>query len=604
MAAGNTLVDGEYFKRYVPDNLRAKYEHKKPLFWNLSGGSRVIVAKAASAATLILAAVIVFYSLAKNLDIFLSPIDLSHEEIQKLDYTRHQWARSIDKKLPRLSDQLAAISDRGFILPGSLDDAQWLFKGRNIRRESIEQWSNFAKIHDFNKLNCEWERLPSCQKAHPNWFILALPGYWNLPALDTALRQGANVIVYGPPAQIDTNIGGLDWQGISFLKAETDKSDEIILRGDKLLTLNFDAGLIISALTTFNGYLVHANNAQAVLNDDSYEVEESRGTRLYAKAVGAGRLVWLDFPPDAMDHDSKVNVTHLNAVVASIFRFFSRKPYSSIATWPEGKPFAAIVDEDTEDEFANASLAAKLDYPISWYMLSNLALKNRDVARELSRHGEVACHGDHHGPFIESSSREQVIRIARCKKVLKAITGVEPKAFRPPEEKFNPATIDAIANNDMDHFIAVNSSDRSVPELRVSLTNGRSLISIPRSINDDYEMWHVRDLNYLDSVKLMDEEAAWSKYIGGVHMFSFHTQYIDVPDNLKALKHLCEKLVAHDAYFKTSQEISDWWRIRKKLVEGKEVSSASLKKYRPMLFSVNEKGELTRAPYVQIKNSS
>ena len=607
-AASGSSNEGEYFKHYIPENLRTKYDRQNPSSHRTKAGKfRVFVAKFASLVTVLVAFGISIYSLARNADTLLVPIDLSPEEIQNLNFTQHQWRREIDNKLPRLSEMLARFPDRGFILPYDESDKSWLFNGQNIRTAANDHWSNFNKSHKFKTITCRWDRLEGCQKEYKNWIVLVLPGLWNLKALDSALKRGANVIAYGPPAQIDKNPNGLDWQGIKFLKLDSKESGEIILRGDQLLTLDFDAGLILDTFSAFKGFEAYAEDAQAVTFDATYEVENTKGTRLYAKTVGQGRLVWMDFAPDAVDHNVDINVIHLDAIMASIFRYFSRRVYSAIATWPEGKTYAALVDEDTEDQFGNASkvadLAKKYNFPISWYILSNEALKNRSLTRELAETGEIACHGDHHGVFTLSTQEEQVIRIARCKKVLKELTGIEPKAFRPPEERHNTETINAIADNDMDHFIAVNSPDRAVPELLVSLTNGKSLVSIPRMINDDYELWHKRKLDYSDTIRIFKGEVDWSKYIGGIHMFSFHTQYINDPSHYRALEFLCERLKSTGAYFETSSTIANWWRIRKDLAQGKAVSADLLEKYNPKVYTVTEEGNLTLSPY-QVKPSS
>jgi len=602
-----STIEGEYFKRYIPENLRVEYDRLNGTIGRKRTGIlRRFVAKLASLAILLAAIGVFLLSLEKNVDTLWHPIELTPEEVANLDYSQHQWNREIDNRLPQLNDVLTRFSNSGFIVPYSENDKNWLFNGQNIRKVAYEQWINFGQKHHFEMIGCRWELLQNCQNNHKNWIILVLPGYWDLTSMNFVLKRGANVIAYGPPAQIDIKDTVVEWQGIKFAKAVSKESGAIIVRGDQLLTLNFDAGIILDASLAFKGYHAYADKSQAVTYDASYELEKTKGTRLYAKTIGKGRLAWLDFAPDAVDHSKDINVTHLNAIIASIFRYFSRQSYSAIGTWPEGKAYAALVDEDTEDQFANAGKVAKLakkyDFPISWYILSNEALKHRALTKKLAETGEIACHGDHHGIFTLSTNKEQVVRIARCKKVLKELTGVEPKAFRPPEERYNSATIDAIANNGMDHYIAVNSPDRAVPEILVT-PDGRSLVSIPRMINDDYELWHKRNLNYDESVSIFKGEVEWSRFIGGIHMFSFHTQYIDDSKHYQALEFLCEKLKKTGAFFETSSSIANWWRVHEKLSNSLTVSADVIDKYKPVVLTVTEKGELTKSLY-QISSSN
>lgn len=601
-SANSSSVEGEYFKRYIPELLRPKYDSLNVKYSKKRDGKfRVYFANFISLIILVSSIGLFVFSLEQNMGAFLAPIDLSASEIRYLDYTKHKWHRDIDTRLPNLSKILSGFSDFGFILPYDKRDDKWLFNGKNIRAAAKAQWARFAKRNNIQETECRWDLLYYCQKSHKNWIILVVPGNWDMGAIDEALARGANILVYGPPAQIENYINGVQWKGISFLKAVSKESGEIQIRGDQLLTLGFDAGLILDASATFTGYQAHSKDAQAITFDATYEIDTTKGTRLYAKSENRGRVVWMDFAPDPADHGLDLNVNHLNAIMASVFRYFSRKPYSAIATWPKGKDYAALVDEDTEDKYANAvkvaELAKKYQFPISWYILSNEALKNRSITNQLAQTGEIACHGDHHGVFTLSSMKEQVVRIARCKKVLKSLTGIEPMAFRPPEEKYNSFTIDAIGDNGMDHYIAVNSPDRAVPELMVAVKSGKSLVSIPRMINDDYELWHKRKLSYQETVKIFKGESDWSRLIGGVHMFSFHTQYIDDPDHFKALEYLCERLKKTDAYFETSNTIAKWWRVRDKLSKGVSVPMADIAKYRPVILTVDKNGVLKKSDY-------
>jgi peptidoglycan/xylan/chitin deacetylase (PgdA/CDA1 family) len=337
---------------------------------------------------------------------------------------------------------------------------------------------------------------------------------------------------------------------------------------------------------------------QAVSIGHSYVADgEELVTRLYAKTVGKGRLVWLDFEPVSDDNTPDINPVRLDSVVASIFRYLSRQPYSTIASWPDGKRFAGIIVEDTEDNFLNAETVVDLfqekGYPITWYILSNEALKQRRLTRKMAQVGEIACHGDNHSLFTNSGFEKQVERIARCQKALEAITGVKPLAFRPPEEKHNKFTIDAIANNDMTHFIANQMEDRAVPEIYVSESDRKSLVSIPRVVSDDHEIWQTRSLDYQNTVRLMQEEVELVYRIGGIYMFGFHNQFIKDKERMDAVMFLAEKLTAKNAFFSTSKDVAEWWRLRSAMLRGRTVDTSLLDRYTPMQLTVESDGVLT-----------
>ena len=597
-------TEGMFFKRYIPQELRVEYD-------KLTTGRqddqrskrRLRLARYFTGIIFVCIIAVPVYWLVQNQDLLLSPIDLTPAEIQNLNYTQHHWQRMVDYNLPKLPAVLSDLKHRTFIIPYSETDNNWMVDGVNIRKYAFAHWLKFADRHHFSIKQCEWKDLATCQHHKNGQIILLIPGYWDFDALDSALKNGANIIAYGPPAQLykaeeDTVI---KWHQLNFQRILKKEAGSIILRGDQLLTLGFDAGLILNAYSPFEGFKATSESAQAISIGDTYRPGGDKETRLYAQTVGPGRLVWMDFAPDPVDNPPELKVTHLDAVMASIFRYLSRQSYSAIATWPQARKFAGLIEEDTEDQYLNAKnviqLVRQRDYPISWFILSNVALKHRDLTRQMAKTGEIACHGDNHGIFTKNTRREQVVRIARCQKVLHEITGVMPLAFRPPQEEYNSSTIDAIVNNGMTHYIANYTSDRPVPEIQLSLNGNKSLVSIPRMVSDDYELWHTRDLDRDDTIRMITHETDWMQYIGGLYMYSFHTQYMAKQDNLNAIQFLADKLQHSNTYFATASDIADWWRFRTDLQQGKPGTQNQITKFKPVLLSVNEQGQLISVPY-------
>ena len=597
-------TEGVYYKRYIPEQLRPVYDNRQTSFNTEKHlKHRPLWAKIASTITILLIVAISVYSIIHNRDLFLTTIDLTSSELAGLDYTRHHWQRINEDDLPDLSSILATMKMKNFIIPFNIKDNNWLLNGSYPRRYAIKQWRNFADRYNITIIKCNWKDLTRCYKKHSDSIILVLPGYWDFESLDDALEDGANIIAYGPPAQLfnQTIDSVIQWHGLTFEESVKKPDGELLLRGDQLLTLGFDAGLILNVYSPFEGFQALSEFPQAVTAGNIIKTNGNTETRLFAQTAGAGRLVWMDYAPDPDDHAPEINVGYLNALTASIFRFFSRTSYSSIAMWPHGNQFAALMEEDTEYKFNNAKaivdIFKKHDYPISWYILSNEALKQRQLTRDMAKTGEIACHGDNHGLFTKSSREDQIIRLARCKKVLMALTGVKALSFRPPEEAFNSSTIDAIANNDMTHFIANNDPDRAVPELLISRENGKSLISIPRVVTDDFELWHMRNLNHTETINLIDSEIAWISSVGGLYMFSFHTQYMNDKDHLNTIEYLADKLEHSNAYFATSKDIADWWRLRKALQREEPVDKDMIKYFNPVLLLVDEDGEMIKKRY-------
>ena len=478
----------------------------------------------------------------------------------------------------------------------SLADEGQVINGQRITSIAENHWRQFFARWNIPYRLCGWEGLSACMEQRVG---IVMPGAWELGELERALANGASLILYGPPSSVLTKQQSLEWQGLKFEPfSNASELRFMVLRGDQLLTLGFDAGLIIEADRAFKGYRVFSDSPQAI----GINAETSMGgvvdTRLYAKRVGKGRLVWMDYAPDQLSQPENINVQHLQAASAAVFRYLLGESYSSWATWPDGKRFAGVISEDSEDKFHLADSVVEMvdthGFPITWFILTNEAQLNRSLTERMAEVGEVACHGDSHVPFPLGSLPTQTERLARCIKVLSTITGETPKGFRPPEEKFNGDTINAVASIEMSYYMADANMDRMVP--RIMRENGgiRELVSLPRMGSDDYEMWYTLKLNGEESLRLAEEELFWINVIGGFLPFSFHTQYMDKEENLAVVEHYGRRFQQADCYFATAGQIADWWRVRTKLMTSAPVDEISLLKYRPLRLRVNALGELTR----------
>ena len=272
------------------------------------------------------------------------PIDLGSDEIARLDDTEHQWRRAIDEDLPRLPVVLETAKVKKFIVPYSDKDIGWLFEGVNLRRVALDHWESFARQNEFIVLSCKWKNLINCLAAHDDEVLLVLPGYWDFESLEHALADGASVITYGPPAQLftETKDNVIQWQGLTFEEVHKSEGGALILRGDQLMTLGFDAGRILKACSPCKGFRATSNLPQAVSIGHVFNAGGEKETRLFAKTMGSGRFVWMDFVPDPIYNGPEVNTIHLNALLSSIFRYFSRPTYSALAMWPQAAISAAL----------------------------------------------------------------------------------------------------------------------------------------------------------------------------------------------------------------------------------------------------------------------
>ena len=595
--------EGHYFIRYLPPGLQPT-EHMvyqgQPQARRNSRLSRLFLQRLFSSLLVLGLTGALASATYLNRDKLASPIDLTEQELKAISISSHRWKTQETQALPVLQQQLLYFKARGLVLVSDKDTTPWPQSGQRVIQMAERQWHTFAEKHQLKTVSCSWSELVKCRQQHPDWLYVILPGHWYKDSMNELLTAGSKVLLYGPPRQIFAEeTAAYEIEGLSFSHTSQPNPPDMALVADRELTLGFDAGLVLELKSAFADYHADSAKPQAISITSEHLAGGAARTRLFARSTGdQGRLVWMDFSPNGEDHANELNQPHFKATLASVFRYLQATPYASWANWPAGAPFAALMEEDTEDQFANAERVAEFfkerNYPITWYMLSNVAQKHRALTRQLAATGEVACHGDNHQNFARNDIQTQHVRIARCKKVLEAITGKPVLSFRPPEEQHNTDTLSAILNNQMTHFMAKRSGDRFAPTVYVSRDNQQSLISIPRMNTDDYLLWDEYDLTEADSISLLEGETDWIRGVGGLLAFSFHTQYMGEDQYFNTVKALADYISASQAYFATASDLADWWRLRLRLLQNETVSDEEIRKFQPVRLSVNSHGELQR----------
>lgn len=537
-----------------------------------------------------------------NRDKLAAHINLTETDLGKLQTRHYQWAQTDAQQLPELAVYLQRLrtQDTGLLLVRTPFPENWPKHAPDIPRQAAKQWLAFAEQQALKVMQCTLAELSECGKKQQDWIHILLPGVWDEADI-RPLLQDKKLIAYGPPLQIYLKKSTpFQLDELSFKHALTTHETHLSLVADRELTLGFDAGMIIEAQPAFKHYQTESARPQGISINPAHLSGGHSTTRLFAKpGTGQGRFVWMDFSPNDDDHEDIVPY-YLHSVLAAIFRYLDGKPYSALANWPQAKTFAALLEEDTEDEYDNAYRVAEYfkekNYPITWYALSNEAQENRELTRFLATTGEIACHGDNHMDFPLQDLEMQHRRIARCRKVMHALTGQHVVSFRPPREEHNTDTYHAMAGNGIRHFIAEVSGDRFTPIAYSHENDELALISIPRMNSDDYLLWDELELSDKESIDQLKQEVDWIKHIGGLFMFSFHSQYMGSHKHLQTVKELADYIHSQQAFFATTSEVAEWWRFRIRLTRNKPADESHLNKlinqFHPVLLIVNENGRI------------
>ena len=327
---------------------------------------------------------------------------------------------------------------------------------------------------------------------------------------------------------------------------------------------------------------LRTTSRDALWSDRWLNPNPPRGAELVDGAVVRGtraRVAWIGFElRDVVEHEwdqamARVLVRNLLAHVTGV-------PLAAPDAWPAGLRAAAVLAQDVEDEFANARLA--LDTlraaraPGSFYVVSSLALQHPDLTRDLARYGELGSHGDVHLRIDGLPPAEQARRLQRTQAELEGLVNRRVAGFRPPEEGFDGATIDAWLESGGRYLYAINDL-RSVGPERV-LVGERPVVLLPRTANDDYST--VRRARITDPAALAAAQlATWRKIheLGGLYVMSYHSNMLARPNTVAALGRVARALRAEaDCWLVTGGEVVAWWEARAQLETSVRADSASV----------------------------
>lgn len=573
---------GEFLKRYIPPEHRVSVEKstRAPLF-----ASRPLFLLTCA---LVPSVVLLFAASSWYLqrETFLEVIAFDAGSLDESPVVAYQFDEQLNPYAATMTSVAAAAAPERRLV---------VLKASDRSDHVANAWHRLLSRADFQIETCAYNALAECAIDASTTVILSLadidPG-----VTDRLTRAGVNVIAYGFPEQIVRHASSVP--GLHFTKDEQASGSHLAVVGDRELTLGLDAGLNLALSPLRKGVVASSERPQAVSMFADGIAGGRTDTRLFAKAHGKARLVWMDFSVADAEWLPKESQGHFDELMAAVLRYATDQSYGSIATWPEGRRYAAYFEEDTEDGYRHALRVADLfeaaKVPLTWYVLSDLASEDRATTRRLAEVGEMACHGDNHDIMPRYDLAGQRERLARCQYVVQTITGQRPSGFRPPTEAHNTDTFSAMINVGMTHVFAENSTASQVPHFKRALETDLSLVSMPRAITDDFYLWHFLKLDGKRSTARILDERNWVRSVGSLFAFSFHTQFMDNDEHFGVISELLDE-VSNDeaAWIDTVGGIASWWETRDALMNGRTVSKELLARYRPTVLEVNAAGELS-----------
>ena len=247
--------------------------------------------------------------------------------------------------------------------------------------------------------------------------------------------------------------------------------------------------------------------------------------------------------------------------------------------WPNGSVAAAVIAQDVEDEFQNARHAVDsleaAGAPGTFYLVSDLAAEHPELVTEMAAIGEIGTHSESHVAF-GGPLEAQRSRLERTQEQLTELAGEPIDGLRPPEERFDEATLAAWRQAGGSYVFGATNGRSSSPEL-VDV-GGDPFVLIGRTADDDFLT--VRRAGIVDPAQLTSDQLAAfekSRALGGLYILAYHSNMMSRPASAPAIGAIARELrSAPDVWLTTMGEVADWWRIRHDVEVAVEQSSPGI----------------------------
>jgi peptidoglycan/xylan/chitin deacetylase (PgdA/CDA1 family) len=288
------------------------------------------------------------------------------------------------------------------------------------------------------------------------------------------------------------------------------------------------------------------------------------GAAIARTADSGGRIAWLGSRLDvgASPRDQRL----LDRLVQNAALWAAGHLLVDVEPWPDGYRAALSVTQDVEDNFRNSRRLAErfreIGVPVTFFVVTQLALENPELAEVLRSAGEVGTHGVDHRQLGGRLWSTQLAGLRQARADVAAWTGVEPVGFRPPRELYDELTLEAWALLGGRYVAGSNSARTAAPEI-FHLRSGR-IVVLPRVVDDDYAVMVLRGRTSPDSLRAAFQAALdKTRSLGGLDLVTLHTQLIDWDARIGAVESVVRSArESGDVWIAAAAELAEWWLRR------------------------------------------
>jgi peptidoglycan/xylan/chitin deacetylase (PgdA/CDA1 family) len=422
---------------------------------------------------------------------------------------------------------------------------------------------------------------PSALDAGPTAQVLVIPSapcmtVATREAIELAQSRGQGVIVTGRAGLYDAGCRSI---GYGLIVGLTGASRAAVLDPRGMVYVVLPAGTPLSAdippgarieLNPAGQLALRRHGRDAYYADYALQPQPAGGAALLDGAVtratrGKARVVYFGF--ELRDVVPRAwNRAVLRLLVRNSVAWAGRLPQAWIEPWPDGRRAAAVFAQDVEAQFANARYALDslraVGVPGTFFLTSRFALRNRRLSRALAAAGEVGTHSEDHRRLGGAPGELQRERLRTTQRELARLLGAPVAGLRPPEEQFDTATMAAWLAAGGRYLFGVNDARAAAPEL---LRIGQdTLVLVGRISGDDFAMAGFgKDGETHFMTTLFLNELSQMRALGGLYLFSYHSQLLARPELVPVLARVARQVAADSSIWAaTTGEVAGWWRER------------------------------------------
>lgn len=498
------------------------------------------------------------------------------------------WESSRTSGLSVPVAQMLNTEDQSILLYASEDTARYLASVGGNYEVLLKPWRNF-----FTQEKIPYKEISRLEKIEdPRRTVLVLP---SAVALEDTERKailefrdrGGNILA---TSTLAARNGRGEWTGYDFVKdlfgvsvtgdIPPEKEERHLnLFGDLPFALSYNtAERIWLGKMGANPLRLKGGKTAGVITDwarISGAGNSDTAAVLYdefGKDKQNARWVMLSFSETTWE----VQRNAVHALLANSLDWLEHRPAIYKASWPYPYRAAHVIEMDTEEGFPNAlRFAAMLDQaqvPSTFYVLTSVALRNREILKKIARNHEIGYHGDVHDGFKGQPETVQARRMdamqADLKSLLGNLNGIT--GFRAPVESYDKTTEDLLLKKGIRHHAA--DPNRTNARLPLFYPNskyyGQALVILPRTQLDDINLLQAgkNDKTLIADALIRDYEQV--AQMGAFGLLSIHTQNFAENSPLAAampdfLSHVAKN--RSKVWLAQSGKVADWWRERERL---------------------------------------